>query len=99
MNFGKLIEQVGFKGEADEFEEAFGIEKKEHSELDDLTVAHIVADHLRKDPEYYEKEEDETEEDSEEEFNKENDSDKEDAEEMSAEFNKILKSKMAGKGE
>lgn len=89
FDINSLMKEVKHEGDPEEFKEAFGIEKEEHSELDDLTVAHIAADHLRKDPEYYEKEE---VEDDDEEFKKENDSDKEDSEDMVNIYNS-LKSK------
>lgn len=85
----KLMAEVKHEGDPEEFKEAFGIEKKEHSELDDVTVAHIAADHLRKDPEYYEKEENESEESDEVE---DLDQEKKDSEDMVNIYNS-LKSK------
>lgn len=87
MNIQALMAEVKHEGDPEEFSEAFGIEKEEHSELDDVTVAHIVADHLRKDPEYYEKEEVEDDDEVE-----DLDQEKKDSEDMVNIFNS-LKSK------
>ena len=60
MNAEEFMKKVGFNGDVTQFQEAMDCERKEHSELSDMTVAHIAADHLTEDPEYYEEEEHES---------------------------------------
>lgn len=53
-----LMAAVGYTGEAECFEAGFKEESKEHPEVSKTTVAHLVADHLAKDEDYYEENED-----------------------------------------
>jgi len=86
MNAQDLFKGICFKGYDKEFKDALLIEKKEHPELSDITLAHIVSDHLSKDPEYYDDQESEPDDD-------ENiDQDKDDADDMVNKF-KSLNSK------